>query len=179
MRPTRRARRGWTLIENLVAVSALAVLMTIMATLMIRVIKLDGAERSRVVESAALERLARDLRADARAATGRPEVAVGRLIMATADGGSVEYVVREGRDRGVLRTVRRGGKDERHESYRRPPGTTARFESGRDGPTPLVALAIDPDPAADPARPADPVYRGYRIEAAVGCDARLSGRPAP
>ena len=179
MRSARRRRRGWTLIELIVAVSALAVLMTIMATLMIRLMKLDRAERSRVVVSAALERLARDLRGDARAATAAAEVGGSRLVLPMADGRSVEYAVRGGRDRDVLRTVRRGGKDEHYETYRRPPGTTARFESGRDGTTPLVALAVAPDPGADPSRPADPVYRDYRIEAAVGRDARPAGRAAP
>ena len=55
------------------------------------------------------------------------------------DGRSVEYAVRGGRDRDVVRTVRRGDKAEHREVYRRPAGTFARFESGKDGPRASVA----------------------------------------
>ena len=162
-----------------VAVSALAVLLLAAGGLVFQMLQVDKAERSRAASGSALDRLARDLRADARASTGPAEVADARLVLPLGGGRSVEYAVRVGRDRDVVRTVRRGDKAEHHEVYRRPPGTVARFESGRDGPRPVVALVVTADPKADPGKPADASYRAFRIEAVPGRDARLGGRSAP
>ena len=179
MIPTRRSRGGWSLIEMVVAISALAVLLMAAGGLVFQMLKVDKAERSRAASGLALDRLARDLRADARASAGPVEVAGARLVLPLDGGRSVEYAVRGGRDRDVVRTVRLGDKAEHHEVYRRPPGTVARFESGRDGPRAVVALVVTTDPAADPGKPADAAYRDFRIEAVPGRDARLVGRSSP
>lgn len=162
-----------------VAVSALSVLLMAAGGLVFQMLKIDKAERSRAALGSALDRLARDLRADARASAGPAEVADARLVLTMGDGRSVEYAVRGGRDRDVVRTLRLGDKVEHHEVYRRPPGTIARFESGRDGPSAVVALVISTDPSAEAGKPPDAAYRDFRIEAVPGRDARLGGERVP
>lgn len=169
MTPTRRRRPGWSLLEVLVVMSGLAALMTIAAGLIFQMLRVGQAERSRVVASTALERLARDLRGDARASEVPPDLAPARLALRLPGGRSVEYTL-DGR--GALRTVLAGGKVERRESYRWPRGTSGRFEPA-GGPAGSITLAIAPDTVPGPERAADPSYRGYRIEAIPGRDARL------
>jgi prepilin-type N-terminal cleavage/methylation domain-containing protein len=175
MRASRRLP-GFTLIELLVVVSLLATMLGIGGMILFQMFRVDQSERARVVAASNLERLARAFRADARAANGPADSTDARLVLPMADGRSVEYLVRE---LDVLRTVRRAGKTEGFEIYRRPPATLARFESTRDGPRPIVAIVFSLDPAAKPKRPGDPAYRDYRIEAAPGRDARLARGVAP
>jgi prepilin-type N-terminal cleavage/methylation domain-containing protein len=171
-----RRLRGFTLIEMIVVISTLATLLGITTAILFQMFRVDQSERARVVAASNLERLARAFRIDAHASTGPADRTDARLVLPMADGRSIEYLVRE---LDVLRTVRRAGKTEGFEIYRRPPATLARFESTRDGPRPFVAIVFTLDPAAKPKRPGDPAYRDYRIEAAPGRDARLARGVTP
>lgn len=179
MKAPRRRRGGWSLIELVVAVSALSVLLMAAGGLVFRMLSIDKAERSKAAAASALDRLARDLRDDARASAGPAEVADARLVLTMGGGRRAEYAIRGGRDSDVVRTVRLGDRAEHREIYRRPPGTVARFETGRDGPRTVVALVVSADPGSDTGKPADAAYRDFRIEAVPGRDARLGGRVAP
>ncbi len=158
-------RRGSMLIEMIVFISALTIMLALVSTLMHQMMGLDRGERARLVSASTIERLGRDLRADARSANGPADRADARLVLRSGGGRSVEYLVRE---KDVLRTVRTGEKVEGFEAYRRPAGTVARFESST---TNAIALRFD----LDLKTPGDPTYRGYRIEAATGRDAALKG----
>jgi prepilin-type N-terminal cleavage/methylation domain-containing protein len=170
MRPDRRPRRGWSLLELLVVITAVSILMGFTAKLATQLIQYGKSERAAVVAAANLERLGRDLRNDARAATGPAELSETSLVLTQAEGRSIEYLVRPA---DVLRTIRRSGKTQGFDTYKLPKGTLARFESGRDGGFPSVALFLRLDPATNPGSEAESVYRDYRIEAVPGRDARL------
>ena len=172
MIPMRTRRGGWSLLELLVVMTATTAMLAITAGLVLQMLRIGQAERAAVVAVANLERLGRDLRGDARAATGPADVGPSRLVLALPGGRSAEYTLDA---REALRTVRRGGKVEHREQYRWPRGAVGRFEATRDGATPVVALVLGVDPAASRASPADPPYRGLRIEAVPGRDARLGG----
>ncbi len=172
MRPNRGRRGGWALLELLVVITAATALLGLAAGLIHQMLKIDGAERSRVVVAADLERLAHDLRSDAHSAARLAESAPGRVILALAESRSVEYTVR-GRE--ILRTARRGEKVDHREQYRLPATTVARFESTGDRAGSLIAVVVTADPAASKGRPPEAGYRDYRIEAAVGRDGRLTG----
>ncbi len=158
--------------ELMVVISAVSVLMTIAAGLVFQMLKIGQGERAGVVAASSLDRLARDLRDDARASAGPADLGPARLALALPEGMSVEYELGA---RQALRTVRKGGKVEHREQYRWPRGTIGRFESSRDDARPVIALVLAPDPAAGPAKSADPPYRAFRIEAVPGRDARLGG----
>jgi type II secretory pathway pseudopilin PulG len=172
MIPTRARRGGWSLLELLVVMTATATMLTVTAALVLQMLKVGQSERAAVVAAASLERLGRDLRGDARSATGPADVGPSRLLLLLPGGRSVEYTLGP---REALRTVRLGGKVEHHEPYRWPRGVVGRFESARDGASPFVALVLGPDASSSPPRSADLPYRGLRIEAVPGRDARLGG----
>jgi type II secretory pathway pseudopilin PulG len=170
MRLQRPRRRGWSLIELLIVITCVTTMLGFTAALLARLMRVDRAERARVVASAAIERLGRELRNDARAAIGPAELSDTRLVLAVPEGGSVEYAIRP---EGVLRSFRRGGKTLGFDTFKRPSGTLARFEAGRAGSSQTVVLAFSVDPAATPTKAGDPAYSDYRIEAVPGRDARL------
>lgn len=158
-------QRGFSLIEMVVFVTSVTTLLMLVAMLIQRMLRLDRDERARLVVASAVERLGRDLRSDAHAAVGPVERSDAKLVVPLPGGRAVEYLVREA---DILRTVREAGKATHFEPYARPTGTRARFESTSDGPRSLVVLRFD----LTEARPGDPVFRGYRIEAATGRSAR-------
>jgi prepilin-type N-terminal cleavage/methylation domain-containing protein len=169
--PTGYRRRGWSLIELLAVLAVATALLTIAAGLVFQMLKVGGAERSRVVATANMERLGHDLRADAHSATKLDDLGAWRLLLSLPGGRSIEYTVR---NREILRTVRRGEKVDHREEYGLPSATRVRFESMRDETRSLVAAVLSFDAAARPDRAADPGYRDYRIEAVLGRDAQLA-----
>jgi prepilin-type N-terminal cleavage/methylation domain-containing protein len=171
MRPCRRPRRGWSLLELLVVITVVSILMGFTAALAARMIQYGKGERAAVVAAANLERLGRDLRNDARAANAPAELSETSLVLTQAEGRSIEYLVRPA---DILRTIRRSGKTEGFDTYKLPTGTLARFESGRDGRFPSVALVLRLNPATNPSSAAESAYRDYRIEAVPGRDSRLA-----
>jgi type II secretory pathway pseudopilin PulG len=171
MRPDRRLRRGWSLLELLVVITTVAILMGFTAKLAAQLIQYGKGQRAAVVAAGNLERLGRDLRNDARAANVPAELSETTLVLTQAEGRSIEYQVRPA---DVLRTIRRSGKTEGFDTYKLPNGTRARFESGRDGAFPSVALGLRLNPATNPSGAAEAAYRDYRIEAVPGRDHRLA-----
>jgi type II secretory pathway pseudopilin PulG len=171
MRPDRCRRRGWSLLELMVVITTVTTLLGFSAALVAQLMRFGKGERALVVAAANLERLGRDLRNDARAATRPSELSETRLVLTLAEGRSIEYLVRPA---DVLRTILRAGKTEAFDTYKLPTGTLARFEAGRDGTTPTIALSLRLDPDANPSKAGEPAYRDYRIEAVPGRDARLA-----
>jgi type II secretory pathway pseudopilin PulG len=163
MSRTRGRRGGWALLELLVVIACATAALALAVGLIFQMLKVGGAERSRMVAASNLERLARDLRADAHASSRVAEVAPGRLVLAQSDDLSVEYAARS---RDVVRTVRRGEKADHFEQYRLPEATAARFESIGGAGRPMVAIVLSIDGAR--AGKADPGYRDYRVEAVLG-----------
>jgi type II secretory pathway pseudopilin PulG len=170
MRPRRQLRSGWTLLELLVVITTVSVLLGFTAALVASMMRFGRTERAAVVSAASLERLGRDLRFDARSATGAGELSDTRLVLKMAEGRSVEYLIRPS---DVLRTNLRAGKTEAFDTYKLPSGTIAKFEAGRDGTNPTIAFCLRTDPAANPNKPVEPAYRDYRIEAVPGRESRL------
>jgi type II secretory pathway pseudopilin PulG len=170
MRPKRQHRRGWTLLELMVVITTVSALLGFTAALVASMMRFGKTERAAVVSAASLERLGRDLRFDARSTTGPGELSETRLVLKMAEGRSIEYLVRPA---DVLRTILRAGKTEAFDTYKLPSGTIARFEAGRDGTNPTIALCLRTDPAANPNKSVEPAYRDYRIEAVPGREARL------
>jgi prepilin-type N-terminal cleavage/methylation domain-containing protein len=171
MRPDRRPRSGWTLLELMVVITAVSILMGFTAALAAQLLRYGKVERAAVVAAANLERLGRDIRNDARVATGPAELSETSLVLTQAEGRSIEYLVRPA---DILRTIRRSGKTMGFDTYKLPTGTLARFESGRDGGFPSVALVLRLNPATNPSSATESAYRDYRIEAFPGRDARLA-----
>ena len=165
MRPNPRRRRGWSLLELLAVLTVVATLMTSAAGRVFQMLKIDGSARSRVVATGNLERLGRDLRADAHDATGPPDIGPDRVVLTRDDGRTAEYVVAR---RDVQRTVKKGGKVEHREGYRLPSAVAGRFEASRDGSRSVIAFVLNAITPEKNARPADPGYRDYRIEAVAG-----------
>ncbi len=77
MIPTRGHRGGWALLELLVVITCATAMLALAVGLIFQMLKVDGAERSRVVAAANLERLARDLRSDAHDSSRLAELAPG------------------------------------------------------------------------------------------------------
>jgi len=161
-----RSRRGYSLIEMLTVMSCMAVALTLTAGLLHQLLRVDRSERARVVAASSLERLAHDLRRDAHATTKPVERLDSRLVLHLDEDRSVEYLVRE---TDILRTVRQGEKTKGFEIYPRPTGTSARFELTQVDAVALIGLKVE----VIAGKPADPVYRDYRIEAEPGRHARL------
>jgi type II secretory pathway component PulJ len=140
---TRSSRRGITIIEVMIVVTGVAMLLGLCAVSIQVLMRLNTDVQGRYAAAVALERLARQLRADAHATetalvTGDPKktdkTAALRLVLEPA-----HEVVYESGDGGVVRTESRAGKRVRHEKYALARGADASFELRDDG---LHRLAV-------------------------------------
>jgi prepilin-type N-terminal cleavage/methylation domain-containing protein len=161
MNHARTRRRGYNLIELMAVIACLSVVLTLTAGLMHQMLKLDRGGRNRAVAASSLERLGQALRADAHAATGAVETKADRLVIPLEGDRIIDYRVRSA---DVVRTVRQAGKVRGFEIYARPKGTSARFDASREGASTFVSLHVATSTGID----ADPLYRGYRIDAETG-----------
>jgi prepilin-type N-terminal cleavage/methylation domain-containing protein len=124
-----RKRRGFALIELVLALTALAIMFAVAVSLIHALLRLDRIGRDHLAESASRERLARQLRSDVRAAaSAEPEARRNdpspRLRLALPGGRTVEYTTKENR---VERVERDRGGSVRTESFRFPGRTSPRF----------------------------------------------------
>jgi len=172
-----RQRPGYALIELLVVLTVTAIMLTLSAGLIHLLLKLDRSSRSAREQAADLSRLAHDFRLDLHASVDDrvlmvplpDEAGSDRIKVKSREDTTIEYEVRPS---DYLRTVRVGDKVRHYEVYRRPPRSSARFQSEGDGPGSFVVLRIDqPTDGRD-----DSLYRDYRIEAEIGRDHRLNPR---
>ena len=148
-------RRGYSLVEMLFVMSALAVVFGLCVSLIFMLIRLDKAGRARVTQAVIVERLARQFRQDARAATK------GNVLTVKNDNvGGIELdqpgdVVVEYRRSGTnVERIRRGGNTPMHHDLYRLDGREratieVRDEDGQD----WAVLALPDWPRPGPAEP--------------------------
>ena len=166
---TRPRRRGFTLIEVVLVVGAVAVATGLCAGLLRVLLRLDRVAKSHALETATVARLARQFRQDAHAGSGQPagneNEPATKLELALPGGRSVLY---EAHERAVARSQRLGAAIERRETYNLPycrdPRFAVRRENGRAWAILQLPQNLDGNASA---------RAGLRIEALTGRDWRL------
>jgi type II secretory pathway pseudopilin PulG len=172
MRPQ---RSGFTLVEVVLVVGAVAIVTALCAGLLRALLRLDRVAKSHALQTAAVARLARQFRQDVHAGTaqpaGTPAEPAMRLELALPGDRSILYEARAGT---VARSQRHGAEVERRESYSLPycrdPGFLVRDENGRVWASLHLPLAHD--------QRVTPGH-GLRIEALAGRDRRLTSLKEP
>jgi prepilin-type N-terminal cleavage/methylation domain-containing protein len=153
-------RRGFSLIEMMVVISAGAVLLGLCVVLIHTLLRLDRTSRARMSEGLAVGGLARDFRDDVRAARSArllsDSARAGRLELFLPDGRTVSYRTRDGE---LVRLETLDGEPDRIERYH----VSARPELKPLGNRTLVGLSLGP--------------RDLRIEAVLGLDRRFDRTP--
>ena len=171
------ARRGITLIEVLIVVTGVTMMLGLCAVSIQLLMRLNGDGVSRYGTAVALERLARQMRADAHSSeSGQLDVdpkADGKpasLRLTLNPDHMVTYQSQEG---AVVRTESAAGKVVRRESYSLPAGGAARFLLREEGPSRLVALVVTRGPGKSQTEPPRPL----EVVAQIGKDRlRTSGK---
>ncbi len=145
--PSMNRRPGYSLIEMVLVIGALSVVLGLCVGTIRGLITLDRSGRARVNEEAALSRLARQLRQDARGAlSGRlvgEKDKTAQLDLRLSSEQVVEYRWVDGR---VTRTKRGPGKTERREVYRLPNRAKPRFQVGDEAGQTWVSLVLERKP---------------------------------
>jgi prepilin-type N-terminal cleavage/methylation domain-containing protein len=166
---TRPRRCGFTLIEVVLVVGAVAVVTGLCAGLLRVLLRLDRVAKSHALETATVARLARQFRQDVHASIGQPvgneNEPATKLELALPGGRSVLY---EAHERAVARSQRLGAAVERRETYNLPYCRDPRFvvRSENDRACAILQLPKNVEGSAG-ARAA------LRIEALAGRDRRL------
>ncbi len=167
-------RRGFSLVEMVVVISAMAVILGMCVGLIHALLTLDRIGRAHLAEVAARGRLARQFRQDVRAASRAEPVRdrdgrAAALRLDRPDGPPVEYRAGPGR---LDRDERPAGDAPvRRETFRLRATGAARFEVRDEQGDTFVGLLVPDGSAFGPA--GGP--RESRIEALLGRDRRLSG----
>ena len=157
------ARRGITIIEVMVVVTGAALLLGLCAVSIQLLMKLNADVQGRYGEALALERLGRQLRADAHASQTARIVRNETEKEAGSPAGlrltlqPEHVVVYDFGDGGLVRTESRAGKTVRHERFTLVRGRTARFELRDEGARRLVALIIARPAGKSQAEPPRPL----------------------
>jgi prepilin-type N-terminal cleavage/methylation domain-containing protein len=145
-------RRGFTLVEMIIVITAVAVILAITTVLMHFVLQMDSEVRQRTRAVTNVGRLAEQFRRDAHAAIADPIV--------TADHRAAEFHLADGKvikwqaddARGLVRTEPLAGAGDhagvvsaanREDSFALPPGTTATLELQPPGAARIVTIRID------------------------------------
>jgi type II secretory pathway pseudopilin PulG len=142
-------RRGISMIETLVLVTCMGVVLGLAATTIQLMLRLYSDGQARLSSSLVLERLARQLRADAHlSATAELEATQGKpagehtvLKLSPELNREVIYKVLE---KSIDRDEAMAGKRVRHESFALERGRRARFERGEEAGRQAVSLVIEP-----------------------------------
>lgn len=172
-RPASR-RRGVTLVEMTVMMTAVAVMLGTCALMLGLAMRLQSDALDAFGRSETLDRLASRFRDDAHSA--RSAAVDGRTLRLTGEADrSVEYRVDEAG--GLSRVVVAGGKDAAREDYRLSESVGARTEAREVDGLPFAALAVDLQRRRDRI---DPI-RTWEVVAVVGRnvtpEAKEGGRP--
>jgi prepilin-type N-terminal cleavage/methylation domain-containing protein len=163
-------RRGYTLIEMMMAMFIVATILVLGTALVERLLTLDDAAKAHVEALETASRLARTFRDDARSAASAEESAdPPRLVLRRPDGRVVEYAL-DGKT--LARVVRDGARTLQAEAIRLP-SRRVELEVERRGGRTAVALTFDRR-AGTRGEPSP-----LRIEAAVGLDRRFDGGAKP
>lgn len=170
----RRSRRGFSLIEMLVAMTTMTFVMGVCVALLQMLLKLDAAGQTHVETEATIARAARVFRRDARSAAEVSRCPVGSesdrlgLTLPGADH-AVEYRVR-GDD--LLRAEWHTGELVEQERFRLPARSSGRFEHREADGRGTVSLVFD---RRGRKGDGEATVRAFRIEAATGADRRFEG----
>ena len=128
----RRSRRGFTLLEALIAVTGIALMLGLCAVTLQLLMRLNGTSQARLGAAMTLERLARQLREDVHACetavvapANEPEGKPASLRLSLEPKHLIDYQVNE---TSVRRLESRDGKPVRRESYDLIRGRTSRLE---------------------------------------------------
>ena len=142
-----RRRRGYTLVESLVALTLLSVTLTTVTLTLHTLYKADRRLRDELDRESELQRLAAQFRTDthtAETATVGPLTndgsAKNRLDLTLGTGRKVQYSVFPER---IERTLHQAETVEHRESYRLPPSASATWQVQENRSPPMVALAVE------------------------------------
>jgi prepilin-type N-terminal cleavage/methylation domain-containing protein len=138
-----KPQRGITLIEMMLAITALAVIMAATGLLLNFVLEMNGEARQRTSAVATLGRLAEQFRRDVHEFHGKPVVAAdhGLAEFRLPDGNIVKWRIDE--REGVVRTEKAPGVADRDDSFRLPKGTTAALDLQPQEAAWIVAMRIE------------------------------------
>ena len=170
MQSTRAARRGLSLIEMLVVITASAMIIGLIVGVIQMLIRADRTARDHLVRSAAVNQLSRSLTQQVRAAVKadcvqRDETATLQLKL--GDDADVEF---QSRTDTVIRTDREAGQVRRQEKYTLPARSEARFEVRVEGMTTTVSLEV----LQRRGQGQDGPVRELRVDATLGRDYRFA-----
>ncbi len=163
-------RRGFTLIEVIVVITAVAVILAASVLLMHFVLQMDTEVRQRTRTVAALGRLAEQFRRDVHQARSEPLIAADhRAVEIRLPGGRVvKWRIDE--PSGVIRTEQGPASvgilpANREDSFPLPKGTTAALELQPQGAARIVTIRIDSPGTSGPS---------LAVEALASRDERLA-----
>jgi prepilin-type N-terminal cleavage/methylation domain-containing protein len=166
----RRPRRGFTLLELIIAMTAVAVILAVTTMLMHFVLEMNAEVRQRTQTVTTVGRLAEQFRSDAHRSIGEPTVAADhRAIEFHLPGGKV--IKWQADARGLTRSAPAadrgpGGLAAMHEdSYALPSGTTAALELQSQGAARIATIRIDSPGSRGPS---------LAIEALAARDGRMA-----
>jgi type II secretory pathway pseudopilin PulG len=139
-------RRGITIIEVMIVVTVVTMLLAVCAVSIQLLMRLNADVQGRFNATVALDRLARQVRADSHASATAQIVGdeknkarpAGLRLVFEAD----HTVTYQSADGGMVRTESRGGKVIRHETYALPRGNVGRFELRDESSRRLVVLVM-------------------------------------
>ena len=158
------ARRGMSLVEVMVLMTAVATMLGICVMVLGLTMRLEADGRASIERAETISRLASRFRSDVHEA--RTIAMDGRVLRLGPSGGKVvEYRPDDAR---VTRVLVRAGKEDARETYRIPQAAGGRFEVREAEGRSFAALVIDVQPRRDRI---DPV-RTIEVEA-------LAGKTAP
>jgi hypothetical protein len=140
--PNAAARKGITIIEVLIVVTCVGVALGLCAVTIQVLLRLEKDGQKRYLSQASLERLARQFRSDAHAATAaRVEAArKGEAAVLNLSLGPKHGISYEPRKSAVLRVESRDGNIQRRELYALPAARTIAFELLAEEGSQFIAL---------------------------------------
>jgi prepilin-type N-terminal cleavage/methylation domain-containing protein len=174
MSRTPSSRRGFTIVELMLVVSAVSLVLGLCAGLLHVLLRLDRIGRSHLAETATVGRLARQFRNDVHAATGAKRLDVGdgpaSKLELNLPGGRI--ILYEGREHALIRTQHQRDENDRRETYALPSCQGPWFFVQDADQKAWVSLRLPrgAGPDSDPKR----LRHDLQIDALAGRDHRLS-----
>jgi hypothetical protein len=168
---TKVKRRGFSIIEVLLVVGAVALLLGLCSGLLHVLLRLDRTGRAHAVETATVGRLARQYRQDVRAAIRARSVAGedGAMSKLELTFPGERVVAYQPRDQALVRTQQQGAEVARRETYTLPFCQGPRFDVREVDDKVWVSLRLPRGSEPGP----NSLHHDLQIEALVGRDHRL------